>query len=98
METDALHAQERTARETHHDAMFVIRDGHGADHFWSIYHQAVVVIEDSETATVDLPVTQNGQRIDSLGDWLEYTRSERGVEHHRVSTGLVDDLQRSVRA
>jgi len=98
MQTDEPHAQERTARETYHDATFVLRDGHGADHFWSIYHQAVVVIDGDATATVDLPVTQDGQRIDTLGDWLEYTRSERGVEHHRVSAGLVDDLQRSVRA
>jgi hypothetical protein len=96
--TENAHPEERIAREQCHDAMFVIRDGRGAAHYWSIYHQAVVVIEDGETATVDLPVSHDGQRIETLGDWLAYTRAERGVEHHHVSRSLADHLERSVRA
>jgi len=95
--TDAVHPQERTAREHYHDAIFALRDGAGAAHFWSRYHQAVVVIEAGETATVELPVTYaDGHTIETLGDWLEYTRAERGVEHDRIDASMADTFTRAV--
>jgi hypothetical protein len=97
MPTNEPHAEERIARETYHDAQFALVDGSGAAHYFSRYHQAVVIVEGDQTATVELPVSADGHRIDSLGDWLAYTRAERGVEHHRVSRSLADDLHRSVR-
>lgn len=76
------------AREHYHDAMFIIRDAAGAAHFWSRYHQAVVVIDGTELATVDLPVEHDGETIDTAAGWLDYTRAERGVDHHRISTSM----------
>lgn len=92
--------QERTARERYHDALFVIRDGDGRAHYFSRYHQAVVVIAPDGGVDYDLtlPVrADDGTEIHDAGDWLAHVRERAGVETHRIGGSLVDDLTRMVR-
>ncbi|RYJ08355.1 hypothetical protein ELS19_17540 [Halogeometricum borinquense] len=67
---------ESIAREQYHDACYLGTDGVGADHFWSIYHQAVVIVSSDGEAveTVELENTP----YETLGEWLDYTETERG--------------------
>ncbi|MFC7071727.1 hypothetical protein ACFQJ7_09780 [Halovenus rubra] len=64
---------ESIARELYHDAQYIGTDGDDAVHFWSLYHQAVVVIDD-EMETYELADTP----LSTLGDWTEHTEAKRG--------------------
>jgi len=94
------HTQERIAREHYHDACFVGIDGDGGAHYWSIYHQTVLVLNGESVAyDLALPVeADDGTPIRTLGEWHSYVFDRAGWAHHRVSESLVADLQRSVRA
>lgn len=65
---------EAIARERFHDASFIGTDGEGDDHFWSIYHQAVVVSDGETVETVEF----NNTPFSTLPEWLSYTERERG--------------------
>ncbi len=67
---------ESIAREQYHDASYLGTDGAGADHFWSIYHRAVVIVSSNGEAveTVELDNTP----YETLEEWIDYTDTERG--------------------
>jgi len=45
--------QERIARETYHDALYLGTDATGTAHYWSAYHQAIVAVDsDGNTDTL----------------------------------------------
>lgn len=91
MTDDDRRQQESIARDEFHDANYLGTDGRGATHWWSIYHQAVVVIDADagETGTVDLPVRDGDTQLTTLRDWCEYTRRERGWSELRVTGGSI---------
>jgi len=79
--------------------MFVIEDGTGAAHYWSRYHQAMVVVTADGEVSYDLafPVrTEDGTPIHTPSDWLEVVRERAGVRSQRISQTVVDDLARVV--
>lgn len=91
-------SQERIARERYHDATFVGVDGDDAAHYWSRYHQAVVVLDD-ETVTYEVSVpaeADDGTLVTNLREWIEYVRTRRGWDHHRVGSSVIKDLRRVV--
>ena len=76
--------------------LFLGVDGEGAAHYWDSYEFAVAVVgPDGEAEKVVLSETP----FETLSDWCEYTRSERGwdVGPH-VGGTLVGDLVRGVEA
>lgn len=93
MTTTNANPQERIARETYHDAQFIGEDADGGAHYWSVYNQAVVVIEpDHTTETYVLAETP----LSSLADWMEHTRSKRGWERTRVTGSLIESIDHAV--
>ncbi|MDQ2074750.1 hypothetical protein RBH20_19675 [Haloarcula sp. H-GB4] len=95
--TDA-HPEERTAREllTQGRPLFLGVDGEGAAHYWDSYEFAVAVVATDDNAEkVELSETP----FETLAQWCEYTKDERGwsVGPH-VGGSLVDDLVRGVEA
>ena len=66
---------ESIARELYHDAQYLGTDGEGAIHFWSIYHQAVVVIDGDEVDTYELADTP----LSTLSEWTDHTEHKRGA-------------------
>jgi hypothetical protein len=91
MSTQQLRTQESIARDHFHDADFLGTDHTGAAHYWSIYHQSIVVIQGDSHATVNLPVCKDGHCITSLRDWIDYTERVRGgFTELRVSSSLGD--------
>jgi hypothetical protein len=96
MSTTQANPQERTAREllTQGRPLFLGVDGEGAAHYWDSYEFAVAIVADDDSAKVDLADTP----FDTLAQWCEYTRTERGwdVGPH-VGNSLVDQLAEAVR-
>jgi len=85
--------QKRIAQDHYHDAFYVGTDAAGATHWFSLYHQAVVVIEADDVATVELPVSDGGDPIDDLGSWKRYTDAHRGWEECLISESLLAQAQ-----
>ena len=84
---------EGIARERFHDASFIRTDGEGDDHFWSIYHQAVVVSDGESVETVKLDDTP----FSTLREWVKYTGRGRGEWGELlVSGGMVGMIDASV--
>ena len=75
MKESTADVKESIAREQYHDAQYLGTDGEGAVHFWSIYHQAVVVIDDNEVATYELADTP----LSTLSEWTAHTKRKRGA-------------------
>jgi len=78
------------ARAECHDAHLLGVTPNGDTHFWPIYHQATLIVRDGTVGTFELPVAVDGQRLDTLDEW---------VEHHDwtalpgyTDDSLVDDL------
>jgi hypothetical protein len=96
MSTTQANPQERTAREllTQGRPLFLGVDGAGAAHYWDSYEFAVAIVADDDSTKVDLSETP----FDTLAQWCEYTRTERGwdVGPH-VGNSLVDQLAEAVR-
>lgn len=67
-------ALESIARNRFHDASYIGTDGEGGDHFWSMYHQAVVVIDGDDVETYELADTP----FLTLGEWIDHTEAKRG--------------------
>jgi len=98
MATTQSNPQERTAREllTQGRPLFLGVDGEGAEHYWDSYEFAVAVVAaDGGAEKVELSDTP----FETLSEWCEYTRSERGwdVGPH-VGGSLVGDPVRGVEA
>jgi hypothetical protein len=91
---DATRAeQEQAAQEQFHDAMYLGTDGAGADHWWSIYHQAIVVFEpDGTTLSFDFPESKE------LPKWIDRVGDERGWETLRYTDGPGAQLAEAVEA
>lgn len=89
---------EARANEHAHDATYLGTDGDGAVHFWSIYHQLVIVFEtygDLEPETVAIPTYERttDTTIEGLGDWCEYITATRGAwDELHVSASLADQF------
>lgn len=88
--------QERTAREHYHDATFVGVDGDGHAHYWSCYHQSVLVLDgdtvEFETVLADTPLS-------TLGEWMEHTRNKRGAWRvHRVDSDWGETISATLEA
>lgn len=101
MSTNATSAEKRTdrtacelARAEAHDAHLLGVDTDGDTHFWSIYHQSVVVVRDGETSTIELPVATDSQPLETLGDWVAY-HDWTALPGYSADS-LVDDLARLV--
>ena len=71
-------------------------DGDGAAHYWDSYEFAVAVVStDGDAEKVELVDTP----LETLSEWCEYTRSERGwATGPNVGGSLVGDLARAVEA
>ena len=96
MTTTQSHPQERIARERLTQCpLFLGVDGEEAAHYWDSYERALVIVEDTVAEKVELAETP----FETLEQWCEYTREERGwtVGPH-VGGSLVDDLVRGVDA
>lgn len=76
----ARETRDALAREQCHDADYLGRDHEGVYHYWSIYHQTVVVIDvdERDLATVHIPGETGDSGIAQLGDWVRYVDEERG--------------------
>ncbi|RLM89991.1 hypothetical protein [Haloarcula sp. Atlit-7R] len=98
MATTQSNPQERTAREllTQGRPLFLGVDGDGAAHYWDSYEFAVAVVEaDGKAEKVVLAETP----FETLAEWCEYTRGERGWDvGPYVGGSLVGDLVRGVEA
>ena len=98
MATTQSNPQERTAREllTQGRPLFLGVDGEGAAHYWDSYEFAVAVVTaNGDAEKVELAATP----FETLGQWCEYTRSERGwATGPNVGGSLVGDLVRAVEA
>jgi len=98
MATTQSNPQERTAREllTQGRPLFLGVDGEGAAHYWDSYEFAVAVVAaGGDAKKVELAATP----FETLGQWCEYTRSERGWDiGPHVGGSLVGDLVRAVEA
>ncbi|EMA13399.1 hypothetical protein [Haloarcula amylolytica] len=98
MATTQSNLQERTAREllTQGRPLFLGVDGEGAAHYWDSYEFAVAVVSvGGDAEKIELAATP----FETLGQWCEYTRSERGwnIGPH-IGGSLVGDLVRAVEA
>ncbi|NLV08274.1 hypothetical protein GOC83_19335 [Haloarcula rubripromontorii] len=97
MATTQSNPQERTARELlTQRPLFLGVDGEGAAHYWDSYEFAVAAVSaDGKAEKVELVETP----FETLSQWCEYTRSERGwnIGPH-VGGSLVGDLVRAVEA
>jgi len=98
MATTQSNPQERTAREllTQGRPLFLGVDGEGAAHYWDSYEFAVAVVSaNGEAEKVVLSETP----FETLSEWCEYTRGERGWDvGPQVGGSLVGDLVRGVKA
>ncbi|KOX91424.1 hypothetical protein AMS69_18790 [Haloarcula rubripromontorii] len=76
--------------------LFLGVDGNGAAHCWDSYDFAVAVVSvDGDVEKVGLSETP----FETLSEWCEYTRGERGWDiGPHVGGSLVDDLVRGVEA
>jgi len=98
MATTQSNPQERTAREllTQGRPLFLGVDGEGAAHYWDSYEFAVAVVEANGGAE---KVVLAETPFETLSDWCEYTRGERGWDiGPHVGGSLVGDLVRAVKA
>ena len=68
--------QKRTARKHFHDAQYLGTDGEGADHWWSIYHQSLVIFGSDGDAVETVKLAETP--FSTLKGWTEYTKDERG--------------------
>ena len=82
-----------------HDADYLGRDNNGVYHYWSIYHQTVVVIDTDtrEVATVRIPGDTGESDIEKLGDWVRYTDQKRGWSELYWAESLGDMLVETLR-
>jgi len=93
---------EARANEHAHDATYLGTDGDGAVHFWSIYHQLVIVFDDATDHDPELIAIPNYERstathIGELGDWCEYITATRGAwDELHVSASLGDQFVAAV--
>ncbi|NLV08333.1 hypothetical protein GOC83_19640 [Haloarcula rubripromontorii] len=76
--------------------LFLGVDGEGAAHYCDSYEFAVAVVSaDGDAEKVELAAAP----VETLGQWCEYTRSERGWDiGPHVGGSLVGDLVRAVEA
>lgn len=72
-----LPCTDRTAREllTQGRPLFLGVDGEGAAHYWDSYEFTVAAIAADGDAEKDVLAETP---FETLGEWCEYTRSERG--------------------
>jgi len=98
MVTTQSYPQERIAREllTQNRPLFLGVDGKGAAHYWDSYEFTVAVVAvDGQAETVELSETP----FETLAEWCEYTRGERGWDiGPHVGGSLIDDLVQAVNA
>lgn len=81
------------ARDHYHDALYLGRDARGTQYYWSRYHQAAVIFDDT-TVTLDLPVANDGHRIADLHDLIETVAAHRGGwTELRVSGSLTEHVE-----
>jgi len=90
MSTNAHATEKRIARKHFHDASFVGIDDRGTSHWWSIYAQAIVLVDGDGVETIR--TSDDTNPIDSLGDWREYVAAERGWQDCRIAGSLADHL------
>lgn len=77
-------ALESIARNHFHDAQHIGTDGDCVSHIWSMYHQALVVIDGRDVETYKLADTT----LSTFGDWTDHTEAKRGEwEELQVSSG-----------
>lgn len=99
MNRDA-HAQERIARQllTQSPGLFVGVDGDGAAHYWDSYEAAVAVVPRNATDTTDATKHELADTpIDTLGQWCDHVRTQRGwATGPKVGGSLTDDLRRAL--
>jgi hypothetical protein len=98
MTTTQSNPQERIAREllTQCRPLFLGVDGEGCAHYWDSCEFAVAVVTaDGQAETVELSETS----FETLSEWCEYTREERGWDiGPHVGGSLVGDLVQAVNA
>jgi len=84
--------QKRIAHEHYHDAFYLGRDGRGCDHWWSIYHQAVVRFDpDGDVATLEFPAEK------FLPEYIATVRAEHdgwtdGPRYDETGADFVDEV------
>lgn len=85
--------QGQTAQELFHDAIYFGTDGTGADHWWSIYHQAIVAFEaNGNVLPIEFP------ELKELSDWIEPIDEERGWDELRYTEDAGEQLVEAVEA
>jgi hypothetical protein len=93
MLNDERSTLESIARDECHDAFFLGLDAEGTTHWWSPYHQTMVLV-DGPDAVATVPFRSDANDFSTLSDWDDYVADERGwTEGPRIAT---TDLDRSV--
>jgi hypothetical protein len=95
MNTNAHATEKRIARKHFHDASYVGLDDRGTTHWWSIYAQAVVLVDGGDVETIR--TSDDSNPIDSLTDWKAYVAAERGWRDCRIADSITDQLAEATR-
>ena len=80
---------------TQSPGLYLGTDADGAAHYWDSYERAVAVVSRDATDTAD--ATKHALAdipLDTLGQWCEHVRTQRGWDvGPRVGGSLVEDLR-----
>lgn len=93
MQANDTPTQKDIATEHCHDAWCVGIDADGASHFWSSYHETVIVVADADADVFNLDETPFG----TLGDWKRHVDTKRGWADCRIGGSLAGDLAEAAR-
>jgi len=94
MQPNETRTEKDIAQSECFDAWNVGTDADGASHFWSQYHETVIVIDDGDAETYDLA----GTPCETLADWKRHVESQRGWADCRIGGTIADDIQRVAEA
>lgn len=93
MQRNGTLTQKDIATEHCHDAWCVGIDTDGAAHFWSQYHETVIVVNGTDADVFALDETP----CRTLDDWRRHVEHKRGWTECRIGGSLVDDLAEAVK-
>jgi len=88
MQNNDTRTQKDIATEHCHDAWCVGIDADGASHFWSQYHETVIVVDGESADRFALDETPCA----TLSDWARHVANQRGWADCRIGGSLVGDL------
>lgn len=89
---EAILTQKDIAQQHCHDAWCVGVDSDGGSHFWSQYHQTVIVVNGTDADVFELGDTP----CNTLGCWKQYVKEELGWSDCRIGGSLADEVAEAV--